>query len=68
MGSGADENCGYCTPGIIMTAKALLDENPVATEEDISEYLHGNIRRCTGYVKIVEAVEAARDVLAKRKG
>jgi aerobic-type carbon monoxide dehydrogenase small subunit (CoxS/CutS family) len=60
--------CGYCTPGMIMTAKALLDENPEATEEDIREYLHGNICRCTGYVKIVEAVEAARDVLAKRKG
>jgi carbon-monoxide dehydrogenase small subunit len=60
--------CGYCTPGMIMTAKALLDENPGATEEDIREYLHGNICRCTGYVKIVEAVEAARDVLTKRKG
>jgi carbon-monoxide dehydrogenase small subunit len=60
--------CGYCTPGMILTAKALLDENPGATEEDIREYLHGNICRCTGYVKIVEAIEAARDVLAKRKG
>lgn len=58
--------CGYCTPGMILTAKALLDENPGATEEDIREYLHGNICRCTGYVKIVEAVEAARDVLAKK--
>lgn len=60
--------CGYCTPGMILTAKALLDENPGATEEDIREYLQGNICRCTGYVKIVEAIEAARDVLAKRKG
>jgi aerobic-type carbon monoxide dehydrogenase small subunit (CoxS/CutS family) len=60
--------CGYCTPGMILTAKALLDENPGATEEDIRDYLHGNICRCTGYVKIVEAVEAARDVLTKKKG
>ena len=58
--------CGYCTPGMIMTAKALLDEKPAATEEDIRENLHGNICRCTGYVKIVEAVEAARDRMKKR--
>ncbi len=58
--------CGYCTPGMIMTAKALLDEKPEATEEDIRENLHGNICRCTGYVKIVEAVEAARDRMKKR--
>jgi aerobic-type carbon monoxide dehydrogenase small subunit (CoxS/CutS family) len=49
-----------------MTAKALLDEKPAATEEDIRENLHGNICRCTGYVKIVEAVEAARDRMKKR--
>ncbi|MCQ2499830.1 MAG: (2Fe-2S)-binding protein [Lachnospiraceae bacterium] len=53
--------CGYCTPGMILSAKALLDENPNATEEDIREALHGNICRCTGYKKIVEAIEAARD-------
>jgi len=58
--------CGYCTPGMIMAAKALLDEKPEATEEDIRENLHGNICRCTGYVKIVEAVEAARDRMKKR--
>jgi aerobic-type carbon monoxide dehydrogenase small subunit (CoxS/CutS family) len=58
--------CGYCTPGMILTAKALLDENPGAKEETIRDYLHGNICRCTGYVKIVEAVEAARDVLAQK--
>jgi aerobic-type carbon monoxide dehydrogenase small subunit (CoxS/CutS family) len=58
--------CGYCTPGMILSAKALLDENPQAGEEDIRENLHGNICRCTGYVKIIEAVEAARDVLAKK--
>ncbi len=57
--------CGFCTPGMIMTAKALLDENPKATEDRIREALHGNICRCTGYVKIVEAIEAARDDMAK---
>lgn len=53
--------CGFCTPGMIMIAKATLDENPHATEEDIREAMHGNLCRCTGYVKIIEAVEAARD-------
>lgn len=53
--------CGFCTPGMILSAKALLDENPNATEDEISEALHGNICRCTGYKKIVEAIEAARD-------
>jgi aerobic-type carbon monoxide dehydrogenase small subunit (CoxS/CutS family) len=56
--------CGFCTPGMILTAKALLDENPAATEEEIREGLHGNICRCTGYVKIIEAIEATRDNLA----
>ena len=55
--------CGFCTPGMILTAKALLDENPEATEEDIRETLCGNLCRCTGYIKIVEAVLAARDRL-----
>ena len=59
--------CGFCIPGMIMAAKALLDENPEATEMDIRENLHGNICRCTGYVKIVEAIEAARDILAQKK-
>lgn len=53
--------CGFCTPGMILSAKALLDENPEASEEDIQHYLHGNLCRCTGYVKIIEAVIAARD-------
>lgn len=55
--------CGYCTPAMILSAKALLDENPNATEDDIREAMHGNICRCTGYKKIVEAIEAARDVM-----
>ena len=53
--------CGFCTSGMILKAKALLDENPDPTEEEIRAYLSGNLCRCTGYVKIVEAVMAARD-------
>src|SRR3972149_556220 len=51
--------CGYCTPGMIMSAKALLDRNPSPTEEEIRLGLVGNLCRCTGDVKIVEAVRAA---------
>jgi len=53
--------CGYCTPGMILMAKALLDENPNATEDEIKVSMSGNLCRCTGYVKIVEAVMAARE-------
>lgn len=48
--------CGYCIPGMIMTAKAMLDENPAPTEEEIREGLNGNLCRCTGYTKIVQAI------------
>lgn len=48
--------CGYCVPGIIMTAKAMLDENPDPTEAEVRTGLNGNLCRCTGYVKIVEAI------------
>jgi len=51
--------CGYCTPGMIMSAKALLDENPQPSHDEIEEALAGNLCRCTGYFQIVEAVEAA---------
>lgn len=51
--------CGYCTPGMIMAASGLLRKNPTPTEADIREALSGNICRCTGYVKIIEAVQAA---------
>jgi aerobic carbon-monoxide dehydrogenase small subunit len=51
--------CGYCTPGMLMSATALLEHNPRPTEEDVRYALQGNICRCTGYVNIVEAVVAA---------
>ncbi len=51
--------CGFCTPGMILAAKALLDETPRPTEAQIREALDGNLCRCTGYVKIVEAVGLA---------
>lgn len=51
--------CGFCTPGFLMMAKALLDQNPDPSEDEVTEYLDGNICRCTGYRPIVEAVLAA---------
>jgi carbon-monoxide dehydrogenase small subunit len=51
--------CGYCTPGIILTAKALLDQNPDPTTEQIKEALAGNLCRCTGYLQIIESVQEA---------
>jgi carbon-monoxide dehydrogenase small subunit len=48
--------CGFCTPGMIITARSLLDENPTPTEEEVRETICGNFCRCTGYVKIVEAI------------
>ena len=48
--------CGFCTPGMILTAKAFLDENPNPSEEEVKQAISGNICRCTGYVKIVEAI------------
>lgn len=51
--------CGYCTPGMILAAKALLDEHPQPTRDEIKEALSGNLCRCTGYLKIFESVELA---------
>lgn len=59
--------CGYCTPGILITAKALLDADPNPSRERIREALSGNLCRCTGYLQIVEAVEAAARLTAAAK-
>jgi carbon-monoxide dehydrogenase small subunit len=56
--------CGYCTPGMILAAKALLAENPRPTTDEIKHYMRGNICRCTGYKKILEAIIAAAQVMA----
>jgi len=53
--------CGYCTPGMLMSAKALLDRNPQPTEEEIRQAISGNLCRCTGYIKIVDAIKAASE-------
>ena len=50
--------CGFCTPGMILTAKSLLDQNPCPSEEEIRYAIAGNLCRCTGYVKIVDAIQA----------
>jgi carbon-monoxide dehydrogenase small subunit len=57
--------CGFCTPGLIMMAKALLEENATPTEEEIRFAIAGNICRCTGYTKVLEAIAAAA---ARRRG
>ncbi|MBN1225301.1 MAG: (2Fe-2S)-binding protein [Candidatus Aminicenantes bacterium] len=51
--------CGFCTPGMVMSAKALLDANPDPTESEIRDALQGNLCRCTGYIQIIEAVKNA---------
>ena len=58
--------CGFCTPGMILATKALLDENPQPTRDEIKTALAGNLCRCTGYVKIVDVVEVA--AAAMREG
>jgi len=59
--------CGFCTPGMILSAKALLDENPDPSEEEVRHGLHGTLCRCTGYVKIIEAVLSAKETMLKEK-
>ena len=53
--------CGFCTPGMIMSAKALLDKNPHPTEDEIKRGIAGNLCRCTGYAKIIESIKAAAE-------
>jgi len=59
--------CGFCTPGMVLSAKHLLERNPKPTEYEIREALSGNLCRCTGYQKIVEAVQAASGFLGKHQ-
>lgn len=59
--------CGFCTPGMILRAKTILDKNPEPTREEIKNELTGNLCRCTGYVKIIEAIEMAKDIIQGKK-
>lgn len=59
--------CGFCTPGMVLSAKALLDRNPDPSRQEILDGLKGNLCRCTGYVKIIEAVEAASCLMAEEE-
>ena len=52
--------CGFCSPGMILSAKALLDENPTASDEEIKAAIAGNLCRCTGYVQIIDAIKSVR--------
>ena len=58
--------CGFCTPGMILTAKALLDSNPRPTVEEIKDQFEGNLCRCTGYEQIIESVHRAAELRARR--
>ena len=60
--------CGFCTPGMVLTAGSLLEENPQPSEEEIKKALEGNLCRCTGYNKIVEAVKLAAERAASKGG
>ncbi len=59
--------CGFCTSGMIMAAKALLDHNPDPTEDEIRTDIAGNLCRCTGYVQIVESIEKAGEMIRQKK-
>ena len=59
--------CGYCTPGVLVTAKALLDRNPCPSRTEVREALSGNLCRCTGYLQFLDAVDAAAHVLREEK-
>lgn len=55
--------CGFCTPGMVLSAKALLDENPKPSEDEIRNGIAGNLCRCTGYLQIIQAIKAASEKL-----
>jgi aerobic carbon-monoxide dehydrogenase small subunit len=59
--------CGFCTPGMIMTSKAFLEKNPNPSEDEIRHAISGNLCRCTGYVKIVEAIQYAAEKLQSKE-
>jgi carbon-monoxide dehydrogenase small subunit len=58
--------CGFCTPGMILSVKALLDKYPNPTDEQIKKAIEGNLCRCTGYIKIIEAVKRASEIIKSR--
>jgi carbon-monoxide dehydrogenase small subunit len=58
--------CAYCTPGFVLSVKALLEENPNPSDDEIKEYLAGNLCRCAGYADILRAVRAAQKLIARR--
>jgi carbon-monoxide dehydrogenase small subunit len=57
--------CGFCGPGVLLSAKALLDRNPTPTEQEIKEAIAGNVCRCTGYTKMIEAIQRAAEALLR---
>jgi aerobic carbon-monoxide dehydrogenase small subunit len=59
--------CGFCTPGILLTAEALIAENPSPSEEEIREYISGNLCRCTGYQNVIKAIQEAAILLSGKK-
>jgi carbon-monoxide dehydrogenase small subunit len=59
--------CGFCTPGMIMSAKALLDENPDPTDDEIRHGIAGNLCRCTGYTKIIKSIKTASKMIGEKR-
>ncbi len=59
--------CGFCTPGMLLTAKTMLAENPKPTKEEVIQYMEGNLCRCTGYKKIVESILAAAEKMRQQR-